>query len=193
MSGYKMRRVEERWGQPFWSVVAQFAEQGLSRKAVAQALGYAPNYFTQLLARHPEQDPFETFGNVLAYVKDTGEGFEAALRRMAAAGYHISRAAREFGYKRSDHLRTAMRLRGISVEFARCPRSARCKVVQEFESQCGETVPAAVRRMRGDGHSWSFIARKIGYARGRSVKLALASLGVSDDFETPFYVGGAVG
>lgn len=186
MASYKMRSIEERWGQPFWTVVSQFADQGLSRKAVALALGYAPNWFTRLLADHPEHDPFEPFGNVAAYIRDTGEGFEAALKRMAVSGFHISRAAREFGYKRTDHLRTAMRLRGIEVQFPPCDRSSRCRVAKQYEAQSQETIETAVKRMRAEGKSWSYIAEQMGYRRGYSVKLALASFGISGDFEKPF-------
>lgn len=178
MLSYKMKRIEERWGLPFWSLVAQFADQGLSRRAVALALGYAPNWFTRLLADNPDRDPFEAYGNVAAYIKDTGESFESALLRMASQGFHLLRAAKEFGYTRTDHLRKAMRLRGISVEFSPCPRVARCSVIQRFESESQRSALSVIRELRGAGYSWTHTAHQLGYGRGRSVKLALASMGV---------------
>lgn len=111
------RSVPARWGYPFWEVVRDFAEQGLNRRQVAEAIGYTKVHFYRLLADNPDKDPFEPYGVVANYVRDTGEGFREALERMAAAGYIISRAAREIGFTHKRSLRYAMRVRGIDVKF----------------------------------------------------------------------------
>lgn len=52
-----MRRVEEEEGQPFWTVVRDYAEMGCSRQETSKLLGFKfPCYFLGLLRAHPEQD-----------------------------------------------------------------------------------------------------------------------------------------
>ena len=50
------RRIEARWGLPFWTLVKDFAEQGLTRFDTARALGYRPDSFCSMLAAHPKKD-----------------------------------------------------------------------------------------------------------------------------------------
>lgn len=107
------RAVEERWGYPFWEVVRDFAEQGLNRSQVAQALGYSPKGFQELLVDDPENDPFESSNIVAGYVRDTGEGLQSALSDMAARGFTFTEAARAIGFKSPRGLRFALEARGI--------------------------------------------------------------------------------
>lgn len=46
--------VTQRWGLPFWQVVADLAGQGLLRSDAARAIGYTPRGFLQLLNRAPQ-------------------------------------------------------------------------------------------------------------------------------------------
>ena len=116
----KREAIESRWGMDFWDLLRNFAEQGLSRRQTAFALGYAWQHFHVILRNREDQDPFEEYGVVANYVRDTGEQFGAACRRMAAAGYTFSEAQREIGYcNNGNPLRRAMAIRGISVEFAK--------------------------------------------------------------------------
>jgi len=116
------RRVTERWGVPFWELLKDFADQGLSRFDTARALGYRPDSFCTLLSAHPRKDPFESSNKPLAYLRDTGETFGEAGERMAAAGMTVTEAALAIGYSCPSGLRYAMRTRGISVDFRRPAR-----------------------------------------------------------------------
>jgi hypothetical protein len=111
--------VTERWGYPFWEVVADMAAQDLNRAQVAAALGYNYVHFWELLGFNPDKDPFPIYGVVANYIRDTGETFRAALERMAAAGYSLRAAAREIGFTQGHALQYAMRTRGIEVQFKR--------------------------------------------------------------------------
>lgn len=119
------RRIEERWQLPFWTVVRQMANQGLCKLDVCRALGLYPKAFYAQLNREPHKDPFPLIGPsavVSAWVKDTGEPFGKACKRMASEGLTVSRAAAVFGFTSKDGLRRAMRDRGIKVSFP--PRKA---------------------------------------------------------------------
>lgn len=107
------RVVPDRWGYPFWEVVRDFAEQGLSRAQVAKAIGYSVSSFMDLLLKNPESDPFEPANIVANYVRDSGESLKDALAEMAARGFTISEAARFIGYEGAEGLRYAMKARGI--------------------------------------------------------------------------------
>lgn len=116
----KRQAIEARWGMGFWELIRNFAEQGLSRRQTAFAIGYHWQGFHTILRNRPDVDPFEEYGVVANYVRDTGEPFGAALRRMAAAGYTFAQAQREIGYcNNGNPLRHAMAVRGIEVEFAK--------------------------------------------------------------------------
>lgn len=116
----KREAIEARWGCDLWALVRAFAEQGLSRAQTAKALGYSVPHFCAILRDRSDVDPFEEYGVVANYVRQTGEAFSTALRRMAAAGYTFTQAQREIGYcNNGDPLKYAMRVRGIEVEFAK--------------------------------------------------------------------------
>lgn len=108
------RVVPDRWGYPFWEVVRDFADQGLSRAQVAKAIGYSVSSFMDLLLKNPERDPFEPSNIVANYVRDSGESLSEAVAHMAARGFTISEAARFIGYEGAEGLRYAMKVRGIA-------------------------------------------------------------------------------
>lgn len=112
----RKREVEERWGVPFWQLVADFADQGLTRFDTARAIGYRPDSFCKMLAQHPKRDPFDASAVALAYLKDTGETIRQALERMAAEGRSWGYAARVIGYSQCDTLKRAAIKRGIIVQ-----------------------------------------------------------------------------
>lgn len=109
------RQVEERWGVLFWNLIADFADQGLTRFDTARALGYHPHSFCDLLARHPSKDPFEPFIRATAYLRDTGETMGQALKRMAEEGRSWGYAARIIGYSDGHVLKRVAAARGIDV------------------------------------------------------------------------------
>lgn len=145
--------VPQRWGYPFWDVVADFAAQGLSRFQVARAIGYTEKHFCKLLANNPEHDPFEPYGVVANYIRDTGEGFRQALERMAASGYSLSAAAREIGFSSYQPLQYAMRVRGIEVTFQK--RQAKPKKPRKREGSL-----SAPRRPMAGVHPWKAQAQR---------------------------------
>lgn len=100
-----------------WEDIKKHADTGMSRAAVASLLGYRPDYFCKLLAENPDKDPFDPYGVVANYIRDTGEQFKPALERLAKAGNCISQAARAIGFTSHNALSYAMRVRGIYVVF----------------------------------------------------------------------------
>lgn len=108
--------IEARWGVLFWKLVADFADQGLSRSDTARAMGYKIDSFYKLLARNQQHDPFDTSVIPLAYLNDTGESMRRALERMAAEGRSWGYAARIIGYADGARLKRAALTRGINVE-----------------------------------------------------------------------------
>lgn len=58
MTSAAIRKIEQRWQLPFWTLVANLAEQGLSRADSARAIGFNPHSFRYHLVAHPELDPF---------------------------------------------------------------------------------------------------------------------------------------
>ena len=114
MTGKRM--VEARWGIPFWSLVADFADQGLTRFDTARAIGYTEQGFCHLLSREPENDPFEPSSRSLAYLLDTGENLRQALERMAKEKRSWAYAAKAIGYSDGHTLKKAAIHRGIIVE-----------------------------------------------------------------------------
>lgn len=119
--------VSQRWGMPFWDLVADFAHQELSRRATARAMGLDPTYFYLLLSDNPDKDPFPTYTVVQSYLNDTGETFREALQRMADAGMGVSAVATAIGFKRTNSLRYAMAVRGIEIDFPTPQRKGRPK------------------------------------------------------------------
>lgn len=111
-----LRQVEARWGMDFWQLIADFAEQGLTRFDTARALGYTEQAFCHLLSRHPKRDPFEPSSRALAYLQDTGENLRQALERMAVEHRSWGYAARVIGYADGSTLKRAAEHRGIFVE-----------------------------------------------------------------------------
>lgn len=110
------QRIEARWGVEFWQLVADFADQGLTRFDTARALGYRPDSFCKMLSQHPKRDPFDDFLRAQAYFKDTGETMRLALERMAAEGRSWGYAARVIGYVSGSDLKRAAIARGIVVQ-----------------------------------------------------------------------------
>lgn len=109
--------VEARWGQPFWDVVRQFADQDLSRNDTARALGYSIAGFHQLLTRHPEHDPFPAYG----ILRNLGEPLRDVVLRMAP-NFTVTETARAVGYsgaKPVSRFRKTLRRFGLQdVQFA---------------------------------------------------------------------------
>ena len=105
--------IEERWGIPFWQLLADFADQGLPRSTACKALGYSRCWFYQVLRNNPDKDPFPDVNIVAAYSRDTGETLKAAVTRMVEAGYTGRRIAREVGYTDWSSLRRTLEGRGI--------------------------------------------------------------------------------
>lgn len=115
-------RIEERWGFNFWLLVKDFADQGLTRIDTARAMGATRQWLYRILWANPLLDPFEPVSTdplVSAWIKDTGETFGDACRRMARQGWSLTRASREFGFTSTNNMKAAMRRRGIEVEFPR--------------------------------------------------------------------------
>lgn len=125
------RQIENRWGIPFWELVKNFAEQGLSRFDTARALGYRPDSFCTMLSENPGKDPFDSSDRALGYLKDTGESLGHAVHRMAAQGMLATHIARVIGYRDACGLKRALKIRGIEVEFPvykRAPKRARIAI-----------------------------------------------------------------
>lgn len=135
-------------GQSFWEVVSSHAAVGHSRAECAKALGYRSDYFCKLLANNPDKDPFDPYGVVANYVRDTGEYFKPALIRMAKEGLCMTQAARLIGFTSKHALAYAMRVRGIKVEFPDYvrPKKHRARVRPE-----GLTAP---RNKTTGEHPW---------------------------------------
>lgn len=149
--------VPERWGYPFWEVVRDFAEQGLTRADTGRALGYRSRRFEVLLRENPEHDPFGPYHVVSAYIKDTGEGFRAALQRMADAHYTVAQAAEAIGYSKRETLRAEMRKRGIVIRFDRPSH------VPALEKKHGKTLAEILAGMAAKGYSRTRAARETGF------------------------------
>ena len=135
-----VRQVENRWGVIFWKLIADFADQGLSRFDTARAIGYRPDSFCALLGRHPEHDPFEDSVIALAYLKDTGETMRQALERMAEEGQSWGYAARQIGYADSTGLKRAAEARGIQVELKSTIGRPRTHVKRRSEDRLNVTT-----------------------------------------------------
>lgn len=114
MSG--KRQVEARWGVPFWQLIRDFAEQGLSRSDTARAIGYRIDSFCHMLAQNPGRDPFDAFIVAQAYLNDTGETMRQALERMSKEGRSWGYAARQIGYGDGHSLKRAAMARGINAQ-----------------------------------------------------------------------------
>lgn len=153
----KRNLIEARWDMPFWDLVRAFAEQDLSRHDTARALGYNRDYFYELLAKHPEHDPFPRYSLVPAYTLDTGEGFRQALKRMIAAGMSVSAIATTMGFGRTDRLRYAMATRGIELEFpepAPKPRKKRTYKPRPNRPRAKRFGPLKPNRPPAADHPW---------------------------------------
>ena len=117
MTSAAIRKIEQRWQLPFWTLVANLAEQGLSRADSARALGLNPHSFRYHLTAHPELDPFPPVVRPPRdYAADTGETFREACIRMSAT-HTITQAARETGYADSSCFKRALRARGLDLQF----------------------------------------------------------------------------
>lgn len=114
MTSAAIRKIEQRWQLPFWTLVANLAEQGLSRADSARALGFNPHSFRYHLVAHPELDPFPPVAHPPRdYAADTGESFRDACIRMSAT-HTVAEAARETGYADSSCFKRA---RGLDLQF----------------------------------------------------------------------------
>lgn len=125
------RQIEARWGVPFWQLVADFADQGLTRFDTARALGYRPDSFCTLVREHPEHDPFDASDRPLGYLKETGETLSSAVRRMASQGMLATEIARAVGYRDACGLKRALKARGIEIEFPQRSERRRKPVARE--------------------------------------------------------------
>lgn len=119
--GSRQRDIEERWGVPFWNLVEDLHGQGLNQRDAGRALGYETwnQYiaFRQVLERSGDRNPWQHCLSVPAqYGVDTGESFRAACERLAKT-HTITQAAIAVGYADVGPFVSAMRARGISVQF----------------------------------------------------------------------------
>lgn len=130
-----------------WEQIRNHANEGWSRAETARHLGYRADYFCKLLAAHPDKDPFDQYGVVVNYVRDTGEQFKTALVRMAKEGYCLSQAARLIGFTQHNALRYAMRVRGIKVVFPAYDKSVKRRSTKPEKL----TAP---RKAQGGVHPW---------------------------------------
>lgn len=122
MTSTAIRKIEERWQLPFWTLVANLAAQGLSRADTARAIGFNPHSFRYHLVAHPELDPFPPVAHPPKdYAKDTGESFRDACIRMSAT-HTVTEAARETGYADSSCFKRAMKARGLNLTFQKYMR-----------------------------------------------------------------------
>lgn len=164
------KRVPQRWGYPFWEVVRDFADQGLTRFDVARAIDCTPQHFCKLLTANPDKDPFEPYGVVEAYVRHTGEAFGDALRRMAAEGKTHAEASREIGFTgKGPSLQYAMDVRGIEVAFRRA-RDPDSRLVERAVT------------LAGAGYTAGQAAKILGYARPNHLVSAIKRSGGSVEF-----------
>lgn len=108
------KQIERRWGLPFDDLVRDFAEQGLTRKQTAQALGMTAPALSQLLIN---DDPFPPLCRAVGYVRTTGETLASGIRRMAP-DLTVSQVAAEVGFSCPYTLRRWMRENGVSADFA---------------------------------------------------------------------------
>lgn len=106
------RKVETRWGVCFWKLIADFADQGLSRSDTARAIGYRVDSFIHMLANNPEHDPFDSAWIAVRYLQDTGETVRAALERMEREGRTWAYACKQIGYYNATTLKRAVAKRG---------------------------------------------------------------------------------
>ena len=114
------RRISERWGLPFWQLVADIYDQGFNRTKAALIIGMQRQAFNALLIQHPQNNPWGCSNVVANYVRDTGEPFRDALLRMQREGHSYDSAGRALGYVgkgAGTALRHAMTSRGIDVKF----------------------------------------------------------------------------
>lgn len=126
----KQQKISQRWGMPFWHLVSDLAAQDLTRRDTARALGFDDSYFYTLLAEHPEQDPFPPYHVVHSYVKDSGETFREALERMIDLGWGVSAIAVAMGFKRTNSLHYAMKVRGINLKFKPVSRKVKPRTLR---------------------------------------------------------------
>ncbi len=173
------RTVPERWGYPFWEVVRDMAEQGLSRAQVGKALGYQSRRFLELLREHPEHDPFEPSNIVMGYLLDTGEGFRAALERMARENYSLAAASRVIGYRNPQDLRANMEARGIDLVFGRLD------AISEYERKCGKPLATLLADMAERGYTKGQAAKEIGLASRQALSYQMKSRGINIAFKQP--------
>lgn len=170
------RVVPERWGYPFWDVVRDMADQGLSRAQTAKALGYRSRRFEVLLRNNPHLDPFESRLVVSTYIRDTGEGFRAALERMAAAHYTLAAASREIGFSTPESLSAAMRSRNVDVRFNRFD------AIAAYERKHKTTLEKALAAMSAKGFSRHAAAKAIGLNSGAALKYQMQVRGIEVEF-----------
>lgn len=143
MTSAAIRKIEQRWQLPFWTLVANLAEQGLSRADSARAIGFNPHSFRYHLVAHPELDPFPPVAHPPRdYAADTGETFREACVRMSAT-HTVTQAARETGYADSSCFKRAMRARGLDLQFQKHtakprPPRVRLLITQEHAEQFAE-------------------------------------------------------
>lgn len=168
--------VPQRWGYPFWDVVRDMADQGLSRAQTAKALGYRSRRFEVLLRNNPHLDPFEPRLVVATYIRDTGEGFRAALERMAAAHYTLAAASREIGFSTPEALAAAMRDRGVYVRFKRFD------VIGAYERKHRTTLAQSLVAMSAKGFSRNAAAKAIGLNSGAALKYQMQIRGIQVEF-----------
>lgn len=171
------RIVPNRWGYPFWDVVRDMADQGLSRAQVGKALGYRSQRFLELLREHPEHDPFEPSSIVIGYLLDTGEGFRAALERMAKQNYTLAAASQAIGYRNPQDMRAAMKARGIDVVFERFD------AISEYERKRGKDLATLLTAMAERGYTRGQAAKEVGLASRQALSYQMKVRGIDVVFQ----------
>lgn len=105
-------RIETRWGLPLTQLLNDFADQGLTRKQAAQALGVSYSAIREHLVKG---DPFPDQLVASSYVRESGETLRAAVARMVSDGMTGESMARAIGFSNYDSLKRSLRSRGIDV------------------------------------------------------------------------------
>lgn len=105
-------RIKSRWGLPLQQLLNDFADQGLTRKQAAQALGVSYSAIREHLVK---DDPFPDQLVASSYVRESGETLRAAVARMVSDGMTGESMARAIGFSNYDSLKRSLRSRGIDV------------------------------------------------------------------------------
>ena len=115
--------LEAEWNMPLMDILNVLAARGMTRRQAADELGLNCDHMNAMVAASDEECPWERVDVVANWVRDTGEPFGDALRRMAAQGYTLTEAAIAVGYSDCTGLINCMKARDLVVDFPRRTRA----------------------------------------------------------------------